>query len=132
MSSKVQRPVELRESREVYWVRTWLIGQIKNGQLDISYQAAQAVNGIEYAQQFIARTLDAEQRRRLLKTLSARRARYEAEKEKRMVSPAIRKVTSEMTLDARNVLHAVATSRGLTTSDLILNTFGDEYDRLRK
>lgn len=132
MTNRIHRPLELRDSREVYWMRQWVLGQIKAGRLEADFKAAQFIQTAEDAQKFYSRQLHPEQRRRLNKALSARRARIKSKASHGKESPAVRKVASEMTLEARNTLHAVATSRGITTSELILSTFGDEYDRLPK
>jgi len=128
----VKRPFEIRDTREVYWVRQWLKHQISTGRLpELSYQAADLMETPDDARRLIDRYLDPDSRKRLQKALSARRAR-EAQRAEGYKSPAVRPVVTELTEKARDMLLAVAAAEGVTTSQLLIDILSDRYWKIAK
>lgn len=123
---------QLRSRKEVYWTRQWLLGQIKGGRLSLRYQLIELLDTAEQVQQLVDQQLDAESRTRLQKALSARRTREASGPARAKTSPTTRMVRTEVTALAREMLHTVAASRGVTTSELITKLLEDEYDRVAR
>ena len=123
---------QLRSRKEVYWARQWLLGQIKGGRLSLRYQLIELLDTAEQVQKLVDQQLDSESRIRLQKALSARRARETAIPERVKAGPSMRMVRTEVTAQAREMLHVVAASKGVTTSELIKMMLEDEFDRVAR
>ncbi|SDS23886.1 hypothetical protein SAMN05216198_1508 [Halopseudomonas litoralis] len=121
---------QLRSRKEVYWARQWLLGQIKAGRLSLRYQLIELLDTAEQMQKLVDQQLDSESRTRLQKALSARRAREAVISERARAAPCMRMVRTEVTAQAREMLHVIAASRGVTTSELIFLMLEDEYDSI--
>ncbi|SES29523.1 MULTISPECIES: hypothetical protein [Halopseudomonas] len=127
----MKKQFQLRSRKEVHWTRQWLLGQIQGGRLSLRYQLIELLDTAEQVQQLVDQQLDSESRTRLQKALSARRAR-EAALPTRKGAPSTRMVRTEVTALAREMLHTVAASRGVTTSELITKLLEDEYGRVAR
>jgi hypothetical protein len=121
-------PFKIYNEQEGNWVKSWLNKQIVDGRFyGLRPDAAHLLSGLEEVRSFVDRYVtDIEDRQRLQKALSARRARDTAKKSSQYVG----KVTTELEIEARQILLAVAESRGVTTSELIKATFASEHLKL--
>ncbi len=117
------KPSKINNENEIRWIKQWFKDQIIKGRLSIDLRAISLLeNDITKVQHFVGRQLEfTEERQRLQKALSARRAR---------ASKPQRNVTTELERDAREMLLRVAESRCITTSELIRETFEDEYEHI--
>ena len=127
----MQKPFKLRSHKEVYWVKQWLFGQIQHGRLKLRYQLVELQETPEQMQALIDKQLDSESRIRLQKALSARRAREASVSSRAKSAPSVRMVRTEVSMQARDMLHTVAAFRGISTSELIKTLLEDEYYRIR-
>lgn len=122
-----QKPINILDDSEIPYIRDWLVGQSKKGLFGLGYDGV--INN-SHNKKDLLRILDEylpkEGRTRLQSALSAKRTRLESKKTK--TDPAKKIVQTNITTQARNILNTVATSRGITTSELILAAFGDEYE----
>lgn len=114
------KPFAIRDKREVIWIRDWFSHQVREGKIALGLRAVEFINDEASAQRYIADYLDQSDRARLQKALSIRRTRK--------APGTSRLVTQEMSREARRILTAVAEARGLTTSELIVETFQREAD----
>lgn len=118
-------PFKITTNQEARWAKEWLTRQVADGRFPgLRPDAVFLLSGTEQVKGFIERHLrELDDRQRLQKALSARRARAAAKE----CAPHARKVTTELTTEAREMLLKIAEHRGLTTSQLILSTFEAEF-----
>lgn len=128
----MSRPIRFRSKREVVWAKEWIVNQVSAGRMPINMlRKLELVDSADAFNDFIGRDeLSPEARARLQKSLSAHRARQAAKDEDRHRSAYVRKVNMEVTEAVRAMVHAVAASRGITTSELLSSVLEAEYDRL--
>lgn len=119
------RPIKISNPKEANWTKQWLMKQLSDGRLPgLRPDAAYLLSGVDQVKSFVDRYITGvEDRQRLQKALSARRARAKVSSEE------CRKVVTELEYDARQMLLMVAQRRGVTTSELIRITFEDEYSK---
>lgn len=125
LCAKLMSPFKIANKQEATWAKRWLIRQITDGRFPgLRPDAAAMLSGLEEIKVFVNRyVVEIDDRQRLQKALSARRSREAA---KRLPKHS-QKVTTELELEAREMLLKVAEKRGVTTSELIRNTFHAEY-----
>ena len=123
-----KRPFKIHAESQVSHVKQWLIGQVTHSRLHVNLSRIEMIQTPEDAVRFIEAELDKDARVRLQKALSVRRQRKAKVSER--CGPDKRHVKTEITQHARETLAAVAASRNMTTSELIIETFSAEYHRL--
>lgn len=118
-------PFKLANKQEAIWAKQWLLRQITDGRFPgLRPDGVTMLSGFEDIKRFVDRNVvEIDDRQRLQKALSARRAREQAKR----LPKYSRKVTTELERDAREMLLKVAERRGVTTSELIRSTFEAEF-----
>lgn len=127
----MSRPLQFRSEIEVRWAREWIRHQVNDGRMP--YLFLKKIEVTKTADEFndmFARELSDDQRLRLQKSLSARRARKKVGDAKRITSPSVRKVRMEVTENVRNMVLALAAARGVTSSELLYEYLDDDFSRL--
>lgn len=109
-------------SSELASFKAWLHRAIGRGVMPLSHSDVEIIRDLRHAQKIIETDLTREEQIRLQRALAVRRARKK--------KPSGERVATELTPQARKILLAVATQRNLTTSDLIIDVLGDEYDAI--
>lgn len=112
------RPFKVRSQKEVNWIKEWFRSQVVGGRLPIRLERLQLVETVPDVQRLIDEELDGEARGRLQKALSYRRTQSSEDKSV---------VKTKLDQRARRILLAVAAERGITTSELIVESFEQEY-----
>ncbi|WP_020208694.1 hypothetical protein [Gilvimarinus chinensis] len=107
------KPFKLRSNQERVWVKEWFRKLIINGESDYGLDAVSFAQSDEDIQRLIE-TLLPEQRKKLQKALSARRARQ--------TEPNYM-VHIKVSREARDGLKAHAERKGITMSELLEQTF---------
>ncbi|MBU2886403.1 hypothetical protein KO507_11565 [Gilvimarinus agarilyticus] len=108
------KPFKLRSTKERGWVKEWFRKLIINGESDYGLDAIAHAQSDEDIQRLIKNLLP-EQRKKLQKALSARRARQ---------SEPSYLVSIKVSREAREGLKSHAESQGITMSELLEETFG--------
>lgn len=127
----MSRPIQFRSKIEVIWAKQWVSNQVVTGRMPgTMLRRLELISSADDFNNFMARDLSSEARARLQKSLSAHRARQTATDADRKRSTYIRKVNMEVTEHVRSMVHAVAASRGVTSSELLGSLIEAEYDRL--
>lgn len=121
-------PFKIVSMQEAKWAKEWLLKQISEGSFPgLRVEVLRHLDNLDAVRRFLNDHLsNIDDRQRLQKALSARRARAIKKKN----PDQSKKVTTELECEARDILLAVAKSRGVTTSDLIRSAFMAEYDKL--
>jgi macrodomain Ter protein organizer (MatP/YcbG family) len=121
-------PFRIASLQEARWTKAWLLKQIYAGRFPaLRVEILRHIESVDDVKQFLGRHLsDIKDRQRLQKALSARRTRAA----NKSLPNHCKKITTELEYEAREILLAIAKSRGLTTSELIRTTFQNEFDRL--
>ncbi len=122
-------PIKLSSMKEACWAKNWLRHQIQKGRFPgLRDEAVTLLSGFDAIQSFVDRhVVEQEDRRRLQKVLSARRSRERI----KSLPPHKRHVTTELELEAREMLLAVAKSKGVSTSQLIMEKLEADYMKLQ-
>lgn len=100
-------------------VKDWLTKQIRGGRIPLRLAAIDHVFDAADAQRLIE-DLDSDARKRLQLALAARRSRAKKKSQ----------VSTQLDLEARDMLLKVAHARNMTTSELLISLLEEEYLRL--